>query len=94
MLWRFIREIVVIKPLLVNTKYDYYAYFFKLFHSKKISPPPHITIYEPFSGCEKIVLRDNTLLFSTIFANENKHFIEDFGRGKKDTVFGKRAIGK
>ena len=44
---------------------------------------------------KKIVLRDdNTLLFSTIFANENKHFIEDFGRGKKDTVFGKRAIGK
>ena len=47
-----------------------------------------------FLDVKKIVLRDNTLLFSTIFANENKHFIEDFGRGKKDTVFGKRAIGK
>ena len=36
-----------------------------------------------FLDVKKIVLRDNTLLFSTIFANENKHFIEDFGRGKK-----------
>ena len=48
-----------------------------------------------FLDVKKIVLRDNTLLFSTIFANENKHFIDDFGKGnKKDTVFGKRAIGK
>ena len=32
---------------------------------------------------KKIVLRDNTLLFSTIFGNKNKHFKRILEEGKK-----------